>query len=160
MTPSCYPTGTQTLVARQEGQSLCCSSPWTDSNISLFPDLHRLSTYSRQVSSSPWSFLPALLSTTDLPTTLTQPQHYNSKSSVCPETAFSRRQLVLFLKRASMTSNCSHFLPKWPQPPVQTLNRTPVLVKLDPQTQTVNFCVGQMHKPANVSAIFLCSSDS
>lgn len=39
----------------------------------------------------------------------------------------------LFLKEASMTSNHSRFLPQWPQPPVQTMNYTEVLVKLAPR---------------------------
>lgn len=161
MTSPCHPAGTQTLLWRGRKDSVCVILPLYLTAIFHCPVTFTSSLPSRQVSSSPCNALPPLLSATDPPDS-TQPWPNLTITMLNHLSASQRRfrlHSILFLKHVFMTSNHSHVLPRWPQPPVQTLNHTHVLVELDPQTQTVNFCLAQKHQIANVSINFRFQSD-
>lgn len=162
LTPLCHPAGTQTL---QQGRkdSVCvifplylttifhCSMTFTNSTLQTSVQLPMNLAASH--SSVPQN--PQMPLNLDLNVNVT-----NSKSSVFP-TIFS----TCTASNQSFSSN----LHLWPQmeatsyfPDPNLLSRhwtMHVLVKLDPQTQTVNFCLAQNHQIANVSTNFRVQSD-
>lgn len=97
--------------------------------------------------------VPGLLAATDLQATLTLKPHQSSTKSAAPVGR------GLFLRHESMTPDHSRSSPQPPPPPpVQTVNRTQVLVWLDPKTKTVNLCLPPTRHPNTVSDV--CSFQS